>query len=164
MLGLLAVLALAAHGGQRAESLAPYNPEADPHAELAAAKALAAREGRLLLVVFGANWCGDCRAFDAAARQGELATLLDAHFVLAKVDVGNWDHNLDVVEAWGDPIAGGIPAIVVAQPDETILYASKAGDLARARHMDEAGLVSYFQRLLAVSQGERGADNLMHAE
>ena len=47
LLLLLGVFALAAHAAQRAANLAPYDPQADPHAELEVAQTLAAQEGRL---------------------------------------------------------------------------------------------------------------------
>lgn len=138
--------------------IGPYDATADAQAELDAARALARQGDRYLLVLFGANWCPDCRAFDAALRGSEVAPLIAEHFVVTKVDVGNWDRNFDIVESWGDPIAGGIPAIVVTTSDGTVFYTSKAGELSRARDMDGAAMVDVFEHLLELGRAaERSA-------
>ena len=138
--------------GQTALGIMPYDEHADAQAEVAAARALARERGQLLMVLFGANWCPDCRAFDAALRDSSVTQLVDDNFVIAKVDVGNWDHNTDVVEAWGDPISGGIPAIVVTTATGDVVYTSKPGDLSRARYMDQVALEVFFARVLALGQ------------
>ena len=136
---------------ETAAGIMPYDAEADARAEVAAARALARERGKLLMVMFGANWCPDCRAFDAALRDSIVTPLVDDNFIIAKVDVGNWDHNTDVVEAWGDPISGGIPAIVVTTSSGEVVYTSKPGDLSRARYMDQAALEVFFERVLALA-------------
>jgi thioredoxin 1 len=143
---------------QTAAGMMPYDAGANAAADLAAAQAQSRSRDRLLMVMFGANWCPDCRAFDAALRESGVTQMVDENFVITKVDVGNWDRNLDIVEAWGDPIAGGIPAIVVATPDGEVVYTSKAGDLARARSMDQATLIEFFQRVLQTGATARRSE------
>ena len=50
-----------------------------------------------LLLMFGANWCPDCRVLAAAMDSAELSDLLQRHFVQMKVDVGD---RLDAQELW----------------------------------------------------------------
>src|SRR5205085_2780724 len=103
-----------------------------------------------VLIVFVANWCEDCRALDVALHKGQSAALVAKSFNLVKVDVGNFDRNLDLAAAYGNPIKKGIPAAVVLSADNKILYATKAGELADARRMSEAGIYDFCKR---VSQG-----------
>src|SRR5689334_16963399 len=63
----------------------PYNESAD--AKLDIQQALAAATNGPVLVVFGANWCGDCRALDAAMKNGASAGLLARDFKVVKVNV-----------------------------------------------------------------------------
>lgn len=100
-----------------------------------------------MLLILGANWCPDCRALDAALNSGKSAELLAREFKVVKVDVGNFDHNLDIDAEYGHPIAKGIPAAVVLSPDNKVVYATRAGELADARRMSETGIYEFFERV-----------------
>jgi thioredoxin 1 len=125
----------------------PYDESADARADIAAALARARDEGKAVLLTFGANWCRDCRVLGSAMATPPLADAIAARFVVVDIDVGNWDKNLDVAHAWGNPIAKGIPSIVVADARGTVLYATKAGELANARRMGSDAFVKFFTRL-----------------
>ncbi|AAQ59000.1 thioredoxin family protein [Chromobacterium violaceum] len=125
----------------------PYDELADAKAELSRTLD-AAKQGRQpVLLILGANWCPDCRALDAALNSGKSAELLAREFKVVKVDVGNFDHNLDIDAEYGHPIAKGIPAAVVLSPDNKVVYATRAGELADARRMSETGIYEFFERV-----------------
>jgi thioredoxin 1 len=143
-LWLIALLALA----PLAQALdLPYDEHADAQAQVQQALAAGKRAHKPTLLVFGANWCGDCRALDASLHTPKNAALMAGHFEVVKVDVGNWDHNLDVVNAYGNPIAKGIPAAVVVSPDGKVVYTTKAGELANARKMSDDGIYAFFDKV-----------------
>ncbi len=52
----------------------PYNDSADAHAALATAFSEAKDAHKDVLVVFGANWCEDCRALDRAMHGSRSST------------------------------------------------------------------------------------------
>ena len=52
-----------------------------------------------MLVVFGVNWCGDCKMQDTAFKEGAVAPLISQRFGLVKVNVGKFDRNLAVAQA-----------------------------------------------------------------
>ena len=125
----------------------PYDEAADAKAQVRQAL-VAAKASRVpVLVVHGANWCPDCRALDAALQRGKVAALVAREFTLVKVDVGNFDRNLDLTAAYGNPIKHGIPAVVVLSADNEVLYATKAGELADARRMGDGGIHAFLERL-----------------
>ncbi|HET7400320.1 MAG TPA: thioredoxin family protein [Usitatibacter sp.] len=123
----------------------PYDEAADAHAQVAQAVSAAAGDHRPVLVVFGANWCPDCRALDMAMKDGRNAELIGREFRVVKVDVGRFDRNVDVAERYGVPLKKGIPAVAIVAPDGHALYATKAGELADARGMSEDGLYRFFR-------------------
>lgn len=125
----------------------PYDDAADPHVALSRALSEAKQSKKEVLVVFGANWCEDCRDLDQAMR-GTSAPLLDARFVVVKVNVGNFDKNLDLDKRLGDPIRRGIPAAVILAPDSRLLYSTKAGELANAHRMGSDGIYRFFAKIL----------------
>ncbi len=142
--GTLAVLLFAASVACAADL--PYDATADAHAQVQSGLKAAAATQRPLLLVFGANWCEDCRALDNALKSPANATLMAREFDVVKIDVGNFDRNLDIAGAYGDPIAKGIPAAVIVSPDNRILFATRAGELADARRMSETGVHDFFAR------------------
>jgi thioredoxin 1 len=129
----------------------PYDEHADAHATLQQGLDSARASGKDVLVVFGANWCEDCRQLDKALR-GRTASLIDARFVVVKIDIGNFDKNLDVVKRYGYPIGKGIPAAVVLNADDKVLYATRAGELADARHMGDEGIYDFFAKVVPARQ------------
>jgi thioredoxin 1 len=125
----------------------PYDESADAKAVLHQALAQAKMDHVPVLLILGANWCEDCRALDRALHTAPNAALMAKKFKVVKVDVGNFNRNLDLAAAYGNPIKKGIPAAVVLSPDNQILYTTKGGELANARHMGEDGIYEFFERV-----------------
>jgi thioredoxin 1 len=101
--------------------------------------------------VFGANWCPDCRELDKALH-GKSAAMIDAKFVVVKIDVGRFDKNMALSNAYGTPTKKGIPAAVMLTPQNRVLYATKGGELADARNMGETGIYDFFNKAIAQNQ------------
>ena len=151
---LFLLVALAASCGALAGTLA-YDPAADANADVQRALAAAKASHRPVLLVFGANWCEDCRALDAAMKTVPNAALIAREFSVVKVDVGNFDRNLDVAMAYGNPIERGIPAAVIVAPDHRILFSTRAGELADARRMSVTGVHDFFARAAQAAKASR---------
>jgi protein disulfide-isomerase len=134
---LLAGVAVAAAQG-------PYDEKADAHQQIAAAIAEAAKAHKNIVLVFGANWCPDCRALDAQMHKGDLATLIASDYEVVKVDIGRHDKNEDVAEKYHVPLKHGIPAMAVLDPDGNLLYAMDQGQFSDARHMSYESIRDFF--------------------
>jgi thioredoxin 1 len=139
MLGSIVAVALA-FGASAAEL--PYNESANATADLQGALAAARAARNDVLLVFGANWCPDCRELDKAIN-GSSHALISGHFQVVKVDVGRFDKNLELANQYGNPIKMGIPALVVLTADNKIVYSSKGGELANARKMGDTGIYDF---------------------
>jgi protein disulfide-isomerase len=124
----------------------PYDEAAQPAADLPLALEKARISGKRVLIVFGANWCPDCRVLDHELHgAGDVAKLIDERYVVMKVDVGHFDKNLAFAHLYGDPIGKGIPSVVVVTPKDEIVYETRAGELADARQMGNQGIYKFFQ-------------------
>jgi thioredoxin 1 len=134
----------------------PYDESADAKAAVRQALGAAKKSQVPVFLIFGANWCEDCRALDLAIKSGRSADLLARQFKVVKVDIGNFDRNLDLVAAYGNPIKKGIPAAVVLSPDHEVLYATRAGELADARRMSESGIYDFLRKVTQTAK-KRGA-------
>lgn len=131
----------------------PYDESANAQQDVQRAFDAAVKTKRPVLVIFGANWCGDCKALDLALKAPANAALMDKEFIVVKVDVGKFDRNLDVVERTGVTIKKGIPAAAVLSPQQKLLYATQGGELADARKMSETGVHDFFAQVVATAKG-----------
>ena len=143
---LLAVLTLVAATAVIAAA-GPYDEAADANAQIKATHADAARAKVPVLVVFGANWCGDCKMLDLAFKEGASAPLIAKNYKVVKVDVGRFDRNTDIPARYGVPLKLGIPAVAVLSPEGKVLYATKEGELADARKMGDKGIYEFFAKV-----------------
>jgi thioredoxin-like negative regulator of GroEL len=135
---------------EAAPALKPiYNEQADARAELNVALGQAAQQNKNVLVIFGANWCKDCRSLSEKMGAGELAAHVDKRFVVLKVDVGRFDKNTDLAQQMGVPLKKGIPAVAVLKNDGTVASATGAGELADARGMGPEAVLKVFEGLKA---------------
>ena len=137
----------------------PYNEKADAAADVRHALATAQTDHKNVLLVFGANWCGDCRALDKAMH-GSSQSLIEGKFDVVKIDVGNFDKNLDLANRYGNPIENGIPAVVVLGADNHVIYSTKGGELADARKMGEQGIYDFLSQKVAASPSKQSPAKL----
>jgi thioredoxin 1 len=145
---LLAVLALCTSNALATEW--PYNEKADADADVRHALTAAKSDHKKVLLVFGANWCGDCRALDKAMH-GSSQQLIAGRFEVVKIDVGNFDKNLELARRYGNPIEKGIPAVVVLGARGRMIYSTKGGELADARRMGDQGIYDFLSEKVASS-------------
>jgi protein disulfide-isomerase len=128
----------------------PYDEKADAALDVQHAIAAAQSDHKQVLLVFGANWCPDCRALDKAMH-GSSQRLIDSRFEVVKIDVGNFDRNLKLAQRYGNPIARGIPAVVVLGPKQEVIYSTRNGELANAGQMSEQGIFEFLSQKVALA-------------
>lgn len=131
----------------RAE-LRAYDEAADPFLQLASAKQTARRDGKQVLLVFGANWCGDCRVLSAEMKQGRLGEIVSERYVVEKIHIGRYDANTEFTARFGDPAGNGIPSIVVLDPEtDAVITRTDGGELRTARNQSADELADFFAGL-----------------
>lgn len=111
------------------ESVHPYGENIDYDKEITSALQNLKNKQRLMLV-FGANWCPSCRRLDASLNQPDISIYLKEHFKIIKVNIGNFDKNLNIADRYKLPIKQGIPAIVIINRDETVSVYIKTRELS----------------------------------
>lgn len=102
-------------------------------------------EDKKVFIVFGATWCPDCNALDRMLSSPEIKAIFKPHYKLLKVDIGEYDRNMDFAERFGNPQEKGIPAIVIVNPDETVLVSTNNGEFAKARRMKSQQLAEFLR-------------------
>ena len=127
----------------------PYDEQADADpravdARIAHAKAQAKREHKLLLVDLGGNWCGDCRVLAGTMELPAIKRFVDAHYVVATLDTGRMNKNLQVPARYGVGKLDGVPSLLIVDPrSDRLLNAGHVPALADARHMSPQALADW---------------------
>jgi hypothetical protein len=123
----------------------PYDEAADADAVVAAAKAKARAQHKLLIIDLGGNWCGDCRVLTGTMELPEVRAFVDAHYVVALVDVGRFNRNLQVPARYGiTQRLEGVPALLIVDPrTDRLLDAGHVVALADARSMTPQALADW---------------------
>ncbi len=100
---------------------APYRKAADLRAEALAA---AARDGRQVLLHFGAPWCGWCHKLEAWMELPSVAPLLARQFVDCKIDVDRTQGGQELLAELSAGKSGGIPWFAFLDAEGRVLATS----------------------------------------
>ena len=127
---------------------------ADDTAMFDAALAKAKAEGKLAVIVFGADWCHDSQALAAVLTSQDFAQEFGAHFAVTFVDVGipqaGQGRNLDLVSRFGVKNLNSTPAMFVISPKGKQLNSKKdAKSWRNADSRSAADVLSWFRKLAA---------------
>jgi thioredoxin 1 len=143
VLALLALsIAAPSHAGEREIYPAPEQASAD----IAAALKTAAAEDRRVILDFGGNWCTDCQVLDLYFHDAANKPILDAHYVLVHINIGQVDQNLDIAERYDIPLNKGVPALAVLDRHGKLLYSQKTGEFEAMRRMESAAVTQFLVR------------------
>jgi len=129
---------------------APYDANADANKTVDTALARAKAAHKRLLIDLGGNWCGDCRVLAGIMELPEVKSFVDQHYVVAIVDVGRFNKNLQIPARWGQVDAlknGGAPSVLVIDPATGKLVDNgHIAALEDARHMTPQGIVDWIAK------------------
>jgi thiol:disulfide interchange protein len=123
-----------------------YSAEANPRTDIAAALKKAKAEKKRIILDFGGDWCGDCQVLDIYMHQSPNAELLDKHFVVVHVDIGRFDHNVDIAAKYKVPIKKGVPALAVLNASGKLLYSQENKEFENMREMKSGDVTDFLNR------------------
>ena len=123
----------------------PVYPVGDARADIAAGIAAAKREGKHVILDFGADWCPDCRVLDVVLKDPAAKPFVDANFVIVRIDVGRRDRNGDLAEQYRATSGEWIPALVALDTSGAILGGTST-ELRFTRRTTAPELVELLQR------------------
>lgn len=118
----------------------------DANQEIAEAIHTASAARKRILLVFGGNWCFDCHVLDEAFHSPEIAPTLNKSFVVAHIDIGQMDKNLDIAKKYDIPLERGVPAIAVLDFDGKLLFSQKRGEFEAARSMAPEDILAFLNK------------------
>lgn len=126
----------------------PYDETANADAVVAKARAKAKAEHKLLLIDLGGNWCPDCRILAGTTDLPSIRGFLDQHYEMVTVDVGRFDHNLQVPARYGyTQRLKGVPTVLVVDPaSNRVVNPNDVFALSDARSMSPQALADWLAR------------------
>ena len=131
-----------------------YAPGIDAHAEIKQALALASKQHKNVLLVFGANWCYDCHVLDLAFHRFDVETVLRKNYEVVHVDVGEGDKNQDLMQQYQVPMKKGIPALAVLDSAGKLLYSQQGGEFEKARALAPEDVLAFLNKWKPVTRSQ----------
>lgn len=125
-----------------------YKPSSNAMADVEATLAKAKTNGKLAMVIMGANWCHDSMAFLRKLESAEMQELVANRYEYAIVDVGYLEHGSEIIQRFGKPVIYGTPTVLIINPQNNQLLNNQ--NTHRWRDADSISLedtVSYFASL-----------------
>lgn len=123
---------------------APFDASANADAAVDAAFARAKTSGKRVLIDLGGNWCADCRILSGLMELPGMHAFLAAHYEMVSVDVGRFNRNLQIPARFGiTERLAGVPAILVATADGTLVNRGQVSAIEDARHMTPQALADW---------------------
>lgn len=105
-----------AQAGHETEAVNPFQPSDDAMADVDATIARASVNGKLAMIVLGANWCHDSRGLIAHFDAPDMAAFMDMAYETHLVDVGLLEHGQDIIKRFGMPVIYGTPTVLIIDP------------------------------------------------
>ncbi|MEP7289387.1 MAG: thioredoxin family protein [Chloroflexota bacterium] len=113
----------------------PYDETANAQQDIDAVIALAKADKKYVMLDFGGNWCPDCIVLAGFYNAEPLKSFVEKNYHLTTIDIGQFDKNLDISARYGNPIAKGVPAVVILDADGKVVGSTANGALESARSM-----------------------------
>lgn len=123
----------------------PYDAEADAEVDINHTLVAAKEEGKLGLLVFGANWCHDSRALAAHFEKPRFETLLRSHYKMTYIDVGQKNRNIDLARKFGVDDIVGTPTVFITNSQGEVLNLETAPTWRNAASRVEDDIFDYFR-------------------
>jgi thiol-disulfide isomerase/thioredoxin len=122
-----------------------YDQSADGSKQISDALIIAKKEGKRVLLQFGANWCGWCLMLHKLFETNkDIAQQLKSNYVVVTIDV-NQGHNKEVDKKYGHPTQYGLPVIVILDADGKQLTTKNTSELEEGNHHDPDKVMAFLK-------------------
>lgn len=97
------------------------------------------------ILIFGANWCPDCRIFSGTINIPKIKSFIEQKFSIMYIDVKRYEINMELMEEYGIPSAEGIPRILVFDKQKNLLNQQNTSEWRTARKRSSQEIFNFFQ-------------------
>jgi thioredoxin 1 len=124
-----------------------YPPPQEASSEIKAALAHAEKDHKRVILVFGGNWCYDCHVLNATFHSKNIEPLVNANFHVVHVNIGDdYDKNLDLAAKYHVPLKRGVPALVVLNPDGSLVYTQQEGEFENSARLSPSDITEFLKK------------------
>ena len=103
------------------------------------------------ILIFGANWCPDCRIFSGTINIPKIKSYIDKNFQILYIDVKRYEINMELMEEYGIPSAEGIPRVLVFDKNKNLLNNSNTAEWRTARDRSSQEIFNFFQEMKSIN-------------
>ena len=97
------------------------------------------------VIIFGANWCPDCRILSAVLELPTVKKYMNENFETLYIDLGRYDINMSLMEFFDIMPQQGIPRVVILNKEKEVLNIKDTGEWTTARSRTKQEIFNYFQ-------------------
>jgi thioredoxin 1 len=127
----------------------PYRADADARTEIQQARLRAKQKNKILMIVFGGNWCPDCLVLDRNLKRADVRDYLENHVELVHVDVGYFESNLQLARDVGVNLGtGGVPAAAFFSANGEAIGNTNQGELESSRANNSDQVLAFLKRIV----------------
>ena len=98
------------------------------------------------IIIFGANWCPDCRIFSGTINIPKVKSYIDNYFKILYVDVQRYEINMSLMEEYGIPSKEGIPRVLVFNYEKELINNTTTAEWRTARDRTSQEIFDFFQK------------------
>ena len=115
------------------------------------------------LVILGANWCPDAQCLEAVIQLPSVTKFIAEHYEIMRVDLGEYDINMDLIECLGIPSQEGIPRVFILGPQGKPINIETNDKWRSARQSHPQEIFDYLQSFIkkALNINARALDMLV---
>ena len=110
---------------------------------------LSISKGKQPVVIFGGNWCPDCRILEGTLAMPTIKKFLQKHYQVMHIDIGRYDRNMELMDHLNIESKKGVPRVVILDLEKNIMNSSTSSEWTTARDRKQQEIYNYFQKFLS---------------
>ena len=104
-------------------------------------------ENKKPIIIFGANWCPDCRIFSGTIDIPKINEFIETYFNILYIDVKRYEINMNLIEYFDIPAEEGIPRVLVFDLNKKVINKSSTAEWRTARDRSSQDIFNFFQEM-----------------
>ena len=104
-------------------------------------------ENKKPIIIFGANWCPDCRIFSGTIDIPKINEFIETYFNILYIDVKRYEINMNLIEYFDIPAEEGIPRVLVFDFNKNVINKSSTTEWRTARDRSSQDIFNFFQEM-----------------
>jgi len=97
------------------------------------------------VIIFGGNWCPDCRILEGTLKIQTIKEFLQEHYQIMHIDIGRYDRNMELMNHLNIESKKGVPRVVILNLKKEVLNSSTSSEWTSARERKQQEIFNYFQ-------------------